>query len=281
MLYLRRKAKKVLQQSKPKLHHTEHAAKLNDAFCMGCTCLRSPLASGRPVLPAPAGRGVCGVPIQQDLVPQRFPMYSPTGAAGGAPESWLPSAPHAWLLPGLLGEVSRMICRNSGGHRNLPQGPDPARCPNNHRDRTLRHGESTNRTSYSIKRPQGKSHQRDLLHADTGTRRTPSCGFAPQGRRANTCKLRRHRGEAGHPHFPGPPPSTRPHRVRRVPRTDLPGWGSAGAAAPRGRSPPDRRLSGRLAAAAPLGAGESAQPGRSGFPFPFCFSPPSNQPRQP
>lgn len=27
-----------------------------------------------------AGRGVCGVPIQQVLVPQRFPMHSPKGA---------------------------------------------------------------------------------------------------------------------------------------------------------------------------------------------------------
>lgn len=57
------KGKKVLQQAKSKPCHTEHTAKLNDAFCIDCTCPRSPLASGHPVLSAQQEEGSAGSPF--------------------------------------------------------------------------------------------------------------------------------------------------------------------------------------------------------------------------
>lgn len=232
------------------------------------------------------------------VLPLKGTAASPP-AAHGAPGSRLPFAPYLCLLPGLPGEESQKMCRDFGGRSNLPQGPDPARCPNSHRDEPLTPGESTKRRSYSVKWNRGKSQQRDLLQAATGTRRSHSRRSALQNRRGEDGQSPSHGGSAEkrdkstHTH---PAPSRTPTpcaQCSRSPGRHLPARGSAGAAAPGGLSAQTggcrgggRRSPGRPAARRLRSARcRRVRPERvslSLWAFCFvCFSPPSDLPRQP
>lgn len=136
-----------------------------------------------------------------------------------------------------------------------------------------------------------ETHQRDLLQA--GRHRHPPhlvlrlCSPNPprQTRAKPFPRRRRGKAEQIHPRAAPPPPRAQgPHSPGR----DLPGRGSAGAAVPRGRSAqtggcrsgggrsPGPRGVPQRGGSARRGAGEPAQPGRSGFPFPFGFLFPSS-----